>query len=160
MADMLVRLYDLPEVTPHIDKLRDEGTVIRVANPWERQEAVDWVRNTFSSRWASECDVAFGNRPISCIVATEGGHIMGFACYDSTCKDFFGPLGVARHAQGRGIGRALLLVSLHTMATLGYAYAIIGGVGPADFYARTVGAMEIAGSTPGIYRDHLSAEDI
>ena len=33
----------------------------------------------------------------------------------------------------------------------GYAYAIIGGVGPAEYYAKTVGATLIEGSSPGIY---------
>ena len=37
----------------------------------------------------------------------------------------------------------------------GYGYAIIGGVGPAEFYAKTVGAIPIEGSEPGIYRGLL-----
>ena len=41
------------------------------------------------------------------------------------------------------------------MFELGYAYGVIGGVGPADFYARAVGAMPIEGSSPGIYMDIL-----
>jgi predicted N-acetyltransferase YhbS len=67
-------------------------------------------------------------------------------------------MGVAGQTQGRGIGTALLLSCLHTMATLGYAYAIIGGVGPTEFYRKVVGAIEIAGSSPGIYRDRLGKE--
>lgn len=38
------------------------------------------------------------------------------------------------------------------MREQGYAYAIIGGVGPVEFYAKTVGAVVIEGSDPGIYR--------
>ena len=41
---------------------------------------------------------------------------------------------------------------------MGYAYGIIGGVGPAEFYAKTVGATLIPDSTPGIYTDMLSDE--
>jgi hypothetical protein len=41
------------------------------------------------------------------------------------------------------------------MAAEGYAYAIIGGVGPAAFYERAVGAIPIPGSEPGIYRGRL-----
>lgn len=37
------------------------------------------------------------------------------------------------------------------MAAEGYAYAIIGGAGTAEFYAKAVGPVPIAGSTPGIY---------
>ena len=39
----------------------------------------------------------------------------------------------------------------------GYAYAIIGGVGPVAFYEKCVGARAIPDSTPGIYRDFLAA---
>ena len=98
---------------------------------------------------------AFSNHPISCFLATEEGEIIGFACYDCTCKNFFGPTGVVEEKRSRGIGKALLLCCLHAMAANGYGYAIIGGVGPADFYAKAVGAVEIKGSSPGVYRDRL-----
>jgi hypothetical protein len=43
------------------------------------------------------------------------------------------------------------------MKEMGYAYAIIGGVGPKEFYAKTVGAIEIPDSAPGIYTAPLDA---
>ena len=57
--------------------------------------------------------------------------------------------------RGRGIGKGLLLASLEAMRQEGYGYAVIGGVGPKDFYAKVAGAVEIPDSTPGIYRDLL-----
>jgi hypothetical protein len=102
-----------------------------------------------------ESGVAFGRSPVSCFIATAEGGLAGFACHECTCRDFFGPMGVAEPRRGAGIGRALFLSSLHAMASMGYAYAIIGGVGPAEFYAKTAGAVAIEGSTPGIYRDPL-----
>ena len=68
-------------------------------------------------------------------------------------------MGVTEKKRGRGIGNALFLSCLHTMAANGYAYAIIGGVGPADFYAKAVGAVEIEGSSPGIFRDRLAEKE-
>jgi len=41
------------------------------------------------------------------------------------------------------------------MAADGYAYAIIGGVGPVEYYKKIVHAIPIRGSTPGIYRGML-----
>ena len=38
---------------------------------------------------------------------------------------------------------------------MGYAYGIIGGVGPVEFYERTVGASLIPESAPGIYADPI-----
>ena len=67
----------------------------------------------------------------------------------------FGPVGVREDYRGRGIGKALLLASLHAMAGEKYAYAIIGWVGPIQFYAETVGATVIEGSEPGIFQGIL-----
>ncbi len=156
MSDMLVKLYDLPEVKTLIKKLKDQGIVIRTAMSYEKNKVVEWAGDKFGVGWANECDVAFSNHPVSCLIATKTGSIIGFACYDSTCKNFFGPTGVMEIKQGLGIGKALFLSCLHTMAVNGYAYAIIGGVGPNDFYTNTVGATTIEGSSPGIYRDQLT----
>jgi hypothetical protein len=38
---------------------------------------------------------------------------------------------------------------------MGYAYAIIGGAGPTEFYAKECGATIIPNSVPGIYTDRL-----
>ena len=155
MSDMLVKLYDLPSLAHFIEPLKNNGIFIRRAMAYEKQIVVQWVHNEFGTGWASECDIAFSNQPISCYIATKEGIIIGFACYDSTSKDFFGPTGVTEMARGQGVGKALLLVCLHAMRENGYAYAIIGAAGPAKFYTDTVGAMEIKGSIPGIYKDRL-----
>ena len=157
MPDMLVKLYDLPSVEPLVTTFEGQGIVIRTAMAYEKEQVVSWVRDSFGEGWASECDVAFSHQPVSCFLATEAGEILGFACYESTCKDYFGPTGVAEAKRGLGIGKALFLSCLHAMAAIGYAYAIIGSVGPAEFYAKTAGATVIEGSSPGIYRDPLTA---
>ncbi len=50
-----------------------------------------------------------------------------------------------------GLGTALLLLCLESMRELGYAYAVIGGVGPIEFYEKVCGAFVIPGSQVGIY---------
>jgi hypothetical protein len=156
MTDMLVRLYDISDPTPLVKRLGDRGIVIRTARACEKHLVVEWVKVAFGDGWASECEVAFSHQPVSCFIALEAGEILGFACYDSTCKNFFGPTGVAQTKRGHGIGKALLLSCLNAMAANGYAYAIVGGTGPADYYAKTIGATKIEGSTPGIYGDTLT----
>ena len=128
---------------------------MRTARAYEKSLVIDWVNQLFGSGWASECDVAFSHQPITCFLATQNGTIIGFACYESTWKNFFGPLGVAEQARRHGIGTTLLLACLHAMAAQGYAYAIIGATGDPAFYVKTVGAMPIEGSEPGMYRDRL-----
>ena len=44
------------------------------------------------------------------------------------------------------------MAALLDMKLKGYGYAIIGGVGPADFYRRAVGAEIIPGSEDSIYK--------
>jgi GNAT superfamily N-acetyltransferase len=158
VSDMLVKLYDLPELEPRIAEQRAAGVSIRRAIAPEKHVVLQWVRAEFGPGWASECDVAFANHPVSCFIAIARDRLAGFACYDATYRDFFGPIGVAEDMRDRGVGTALLLAGLHAMAAEGYAYAIIGDVARPDYYARTVDAVSIEGSTPGIYRGILRSK--
>jgi GNAT superfamily N-acetyltransferase len=153
MADMLVRLYDLPDLAPAIAEQRARGIEIRRGLAPDKRSVLEWVTKHWGDGWASECDVSFARQPVACILARQGEQIVGFACYESTCRNFFGPTGVRKSARGSGVGRALLLACLHAMRAEGYGYAILGGVGPdvARFYAKTVGAVAIEGSDPGVY---------
>jgi predicted N-acetyltransferase YhbS len=157
MPDLLVKLYELPDDRLLIDQLTREGITIRNSMAYEKLQVVQWVQDTFGKLWASECDTAFGNRPISCFVAIRDFSLVGFACHDCTMKNFFGPLGVIENVEKKGVGSALLLRCLHVMATSGYAYAVIGDAknSSIDFYKKTVNALEIAESYPGIYRNRL-----
>ncbi|MBI5667014.1 MAG: GNAT family N-acetyltransferase [Chloroflexi bacterium] len=156
MPDMLVRLYTLPPLEAEIEAMRAAGVEIRRALPPEKHVVTAWVRQHFSAGWASETDMAMSRHPVSCFLATENGRLLGFACYDATIKDFFGPTGVDEAARGRGIGRVLLLACLHDMRAQGYGYAIIGAAGPTEFYKKAVGAIEIEDSWPGVYRGLLT----
>ncbi len=155
MPDMLVRLYTLPDLEPMLARQQAQGITIRRAIAPERHLVVEWVRREFGAGWASETEVAFSRVPLSCFVAVEHEKLLGFACYNATCLNFFGPTGVQESLRGRGTGKALLLVCLHAMHTLGYGYAIIGAAGPVDFYTKAVGAMVIEDSWPGIYQGML-----
>lgn len=152
--DMLVKLYNLP--APH-SKNDFQDVVIRPALAPELHIVRDWVSRNFSKYWESEIIKAFSNSPVTCYLAINEGQILGFACADATLRGFFGPMGVSEAARGKNIGKMLLIYGLQQMKNLGYGYAIIGGVGPKEFYQRHVGAIEIEGSTPGIYQGLLRA---
>jgi GNAT superfamily N-acetyltransferase len=155
MPDMLVNLLRLPPPEGVLDELRGAGVVVRRAQPWELTAVREFVARHFGAAWADEISVGFAQRPVTVYVALRAGRLAGFAAYECTRKDFFGPTGVVESERGRGIGRALLLASLRGLRELGYAYAVIGGVGPVEFYERAVGARLIPDSTPGIYADPL-----
>jgi GNAT superfamily N-acetyltransferase len=148
MPDLLVRLYDLPQA---------ETGKVRRAFSAERDLICEWVRANFGAPWASECAGCFNAGRATCFVATENEKLIGFACYDTTARGMFGPVGVLERARGRGVGRALLLAALHDMHTAGYAYAVIGGAGADSvaFYREVVKAIDIPDSEPGFYRGML-----
>ena len=151
MADLLVRLYDLPPSGPVVEGLTGRGIVVRRAMASERSMVVEWVRAQGTAGWAGECEAAFARLPLACFIAMPGAQLIGFACYEATCRNFFGPELVHPEWRGRGVGRALVLSALQAMRAEGYAYAIIGWASSIDFYRRAVGAIPIEGSSPGIY---------
>lgn len=154
MQDMLVKLYDLPAgaetATPD-----DETVVIRRAMAPDMLRVLEFVKGLSGTSATGECTMCFQAHPITCYIATRKNKILGYACYNATAPDFFGPTAVLEEERGKGIGKALLLRSLASLREEGYGYAIIGGVGPAAFYEKTVGATLIPGSTPGVYKDFL-----
>ena len=155
MADLLVSLLRLPDLDPALQVASARGIEIRRAIVPEKHLVTRGVAQHFSEAWASECEVAFARQPVACFLAVDRGSLCGFAAYEATCRNFFGPLGVGSEFRGWGLGKALLLRALQAMREEGYVYAVIGGAGPVDFFQRTVSAVEIGDSTPGVYRGLL-----
>ena len=157
MADLLVRLYDLP-VFEAEQKVRDAGIVLRRGMPFERHVILDWIGAHFSEPWVSEAALALSQQPTTIYVAVRDNALLGFACYDTSAKGFFGPTGVDEAERGKGIGEALLIVTLKGMREAGYAYGVIGDPGPVAFYQKRLDALEIPKSKPGIYAGMLRSK--
>lgn len=155
MPDMLVNLLRLPPVDEALEAVRVAGVVVRRAQPWELTQVRGFVVEKFGQAWADEISGGLVRQPVTVFVALREGRLVGFAAYECTRKNFFGPTGVVEEERGRGLGRALLLAALRGLRELGYAYAVVGGVGPAAFYERAVGARLIPDSSPGVYADPL-----
>ncbi len=155
MPDMLVQLLKLPELDTLIADFNQNGISIQRAMVPDMRRITAWVQEHFGMHWASECEVCFSRQPVSCFIAVKDKEIVGFSCYEATNKNFYGPVGVLESQRSLGIGKGLLIACLHSMRDMGYAYAIIGGAGPTGFYEKTVGAVAIPGSIPGVYKDLL-----
>ena len=147
MADLLVRLYDLPT----LERKLPAGVIVRRALPPERETILEWISARFSRHWRSEAAVGLSQQPPTLLIAVRNQQILGFACYDGTAKGFFGPTGVDEAERGQGLGEALLMATLHAMSGAGYAYAIIGDPGPVSFYTSRLDALEIPKSKPGFH---------
>lgn len=154
MSDLLVNLLKLPPPEPSADN----AVHIRRAQPFELTPVRQFINDNFSVAWADEISVGFANKPVTVFIATRDGRVIGFAGYECTRKAFFGPTGVDESERGRGIGRSLLVASLHGLRELGYVYGIIGAAGPVEFYQEAVSAIVIPDSDPGIYTDLLKKQ--
>ena len=154
MPDLLVKLYELPEF------ITVDGVTIRPGRSFERTKLRAFIETHFTPSWADEADSGMTALPATTFLATvkdgDRSKIVGFASYDCTCRGYFGPTGVDPAHRGKGVGKALLLHTLHAMRHAGYAYAVIGSAGPVEFYQSFCGATVIDGSEPGFYTDLLA----
>lgn len=154
--DMLVKLYELKRDPALNERMTSQGVTIRRVLVPELPALTSWIEPRFGAGWAAEATAATMRQPTTCFIAIQAGELIGFACHEATAKGFFGPTGVDQAARGKGVGHALLLETLLDMHAQGYPYGVIGGAGPMDFYRKSVGAIPIEGSDPGIYRGMLS----
>ncbi|MEM9076922.1 MAG: GNAT family N-acetyltransferase [Bacteroidota bacterium] len=156
MKDMLVRLMDLPDITLEVKHLYEtDDVVVRKPIAAEKSLVLEWVGKNFSINWKDEVDVAFSSVPVNCFIAQRNQDILGFACFECSAKNFFGPTGVIPSERGKDVGKILLIKALKALKEMGYAYAIIGGVGPIDYYEKVVKAKVIEGSEKSIYENLL-----
>ena len=156
--DMLVKLYNIDNDWSFIQEQSKLGITIRKPIGPEKFKVTKWATDKFSEYWGAEVDKGFSNNPISCFIAIYKSKLIGFSCYDTTALGFFGPTGVSDEYRGKGTGKALLLAALLDMKLKGYGYAVIGAVGPIEFYEKAVGAEIINGSEKSIYEGLLRGE--
>ena len=142
-CDMIVGLTHLPS-------FKAEDTVkIKRAFIADKARILEFVRENFNEGWVYEAEKALLSEVSKCFIAVENNKILGFSCFDSAAKGFFGPIGVSREARGKNVGAVLLIRTLEAMRDYGYGYAIIGWVnGAENFYRKTVGAEFIKNGNP------------
>ena len=137
--DLIVNLdnYEFPEISS--DRIR------KVAQD-DRHSLVEFVEKNFSTEWSHTIKGAFSQEQPSIFIAlSESEEIIGFAAYDvyKDKKGYFGPMGVSINKRASGIGYLLLHHCLAAMKETGYAYAILGGAGPIEFYEKACQAVVI-----------------
>jgi GNAT superfamily N-acetyltransferase len=117
------------------------GLEIRRAAPSDDQLIAAFLAVHWPT-WQTEVSVAMACQPATLFLALEEGGLLGFSAYEcnNVGTSWFGPMGTAPEARGRGIGRLLLAHCLRSMAELGFTQATIPWVAPTEFYAQAVGA--------------------
>ncbi len=140
-CDMIASLNKLPQIE------LDADIKLKRAFAGDKETILAFVAEFFSKSWAGEVEAAILHR--KCYISAKDGKVCGFACYDSSAKGFFGPIGVDPALRSTGIGKALLIRTLEQMKADGYGYAIIGWVSDAEmFYRKVVNAEFIQGGEP------------
>ncbi len=112
----------------------------------------EWIARSFGGRWPEEAEAGWN------WFARDGeGRPVGFATYeqrsfrwwwldrwfDQADVGIFGPMGVDRSLRKKRLGRILLRRSLRSLQARGFARALIGAVGPVEFYERWAGARVV-----------------
>ena len=155
--DMLVKLYDLPDSRPLRERLTQDGVSLR-ARAGAREAQGDRLGARSFLRVLGKRSRG-GLRPRAGVLLHrgQGRHDHGLCLPRRDLPQLLRTDRRRPNARKGGVGTALLLACLEDMKHAGYGYAIIGGVGPADYYARAVGAVAIEGSDVGVYRGLLGA---
>ena len=143
-CDMICNLNNLPEVS------KPSGVKLVRAFPGDKDILMNFMKEHFGINWAYEAEKAIMSSDVGkCFAAVRDGKVIGVACYDSSARGYFGPIGVLESERGTGVGKALMLRTMHAMYEYGYSWAIIGWVDSAeDFYRKAVNAQYIPGGEP------------
>lgn len=154
--DMLIKLYAQALDPGLLQTLEPKNIHIRKPIGPDRRTLLQWAGSHFPATWAGEIEQALCNRPSSCFIAQRETELLGFAAYDATALGYLGPVGVIDEARGLGIGSTLVRACMLEMRLQGYGYAIVGMAGAPEFFRKVAGAIEIPGSSPGLYTESLA----
>ncbi len=121
-------------------KLAEQGVTIRRATADTDPLLDAFFTEHFGADWRLEVERARRISPPGVHLALADGRVIAFAAHSAMNREWgwFGPMGTAPQAEGRGIGRVLLRRCLADLREAGHATAIIPWVGPIGFYARHV----------------------
>ena len=161
MADMLVKLYNIPHSHDIEENLFKSGIRIKKALAPDRSRIIAFSRTCAKDDYSDEVQAAFSNNPVTCYIATREKEIIGFACYEATARNFFGPMAVLESERKKPIGTAQLMKSMESMQEMGYAYAIIGWPAKSaiDFYKKCVDAIMIDEKSSGVYKRMIEIDE-
>ncbi len=137
-ADLATQPFDTKEAE---QTLAADGIAVRRAHMTDREAMMAFL-DVHWPPWKAEIDRTFANDPVSLYLALESNAVLGFSAYDANNvgTGWFGPMGTAPAARGRGVGAVLLKRCLADMKAQGHATSTIPWVAPIAFYAHHVGA--------------------
>ena len=137
VIDMTADLRRLKARAGRADRVLMDVVGLRRAGRAERAPLLGLLRLEFPW-WVTEVALALERGTV--FVAGPGADVEAFACAGGTHPGWFGPMGTAAAARGRGLGRLLLGEALRALKAQGHSTSRIPWVGPIEFYRRHAGA--------------------
>ncbi len=124
-------------------RVEAEGLEVRRAAPGDEPRLDAFFDEHFGADWRYESELAFRCAPPALHLVLRDEAVIAFSAHSTQNREwgFFGPMGSAPAARGRGLGRVLLQHCLNDLREAGHTSAIIPWVGPIAFYHRWVGAV-------------------
>jgi mycothiol synthase len=119
------------------------GYEIRRVEAADRDVVCTWIASAFAPVWAFEVGRAIDGPRRAVHSAFVDGKPVAFAAADGNNQGlgWFGPAGTDLAHRGRRLGEALLVRCLDDVRGLPEA-GVIAWIGPKDFYAKTVAAVD------------------
>jgi mycothiol synthase len=119
------------------------GYDIGRVDPTQRAPLLEWIAHKFAPVWAYEVGRAIDGPRRAAHAAWQDGAPVAFAAADGNNQGlgWFGPAGTDPAHRGKRLGEALLVRCLEDVRGLPEA-GVIAWIGPKQFYAKTVGAVD------------------
>ena len=127
-TDMLLKLFRFKEDHSLYEKLEEQGIRIKCVMSCDITPVYEFIRDNFARAWADEALPSMLEG--GCYIAVKDKKILAFGCAEATGKNFFGPCGTLKEAQGLGLYRAIAQRAFRHLKEKGYRYAISGMTAP------------------------------
>jgi len=112
----------------------------------DRERILDFIGSEFGKIWRFESQRAFLNdSPTIFFAEDQRGEVCGFSAHEANNRGlgWYGPAGVRQSQRRSGLGRDLLLASLHDLRERGHSSAIIPWAAALGFYEKVSGAKPL-----------------
>ncbi len=113
---------------------------IYTATKRDSKELVTFVNNEFPGSWSNEVQMAMegaNHNSGSIILRDESSNILGFAAFNGSNPQWFGPMGVKESLRKEGFGRILFYEAIKEMMRRGMKETILPWInGKEEFYPR------------------------